>query len=155
MTGDHRDFLRKTNLKTPGNYIFSNSVYKKCTFSVGKNHNKWKQRMQKVNCWHKGVGFLLTLLVFTFFNFQWKSLIKQTRNIESFGDSFDCPSNKKQFGTIVSLELGKPELFLDMGTALAFLNLLSHRRGMFALGRLLSRDPAGPADQHTAVHICV
>lgn len=31
-----------------------------------------------------------------------------------------CPSNEKQFGTIVSLELGRPELFLDMGTALGF-----------------------------------
>lgn len=69
--------------------------------------------------------------------------------------STDCSSNKKRFGTIVSLEHERHELFLGMGTALDSPepNVSSDKRVCFGQVTLL-KEPAGPADQHTALHVC-
>lgn len=82
--GEKRDLLRKTNFKTPGNYIFSNSVCIKCVFSVKKIHNKWKQRTEKVNCCHKGVGFLFTFFHFQIFQFPIKKFNKTDKKHWAF-----------------------------------------------------------------------
>lgn len=123
-----------------------------CVLS-GKNiYNKWKQRTQKVNSWDKG-PFFAYFFSFQVFQFPMKSLIQQTRNIDSFsGNYWLCIKEKKVWHNSFSWAwetLSYSQTWVQPWT---FLKLVSCcKTSMFALGRLPSWKSQQPLQISTAL----